>query len=126
MIEWFEDLPEQCPPKEAFIPNEMTVYRFSFTGVPENIDFISHRMLSPDRIFSGVDECIARSLSVFDKIEACQNRLKLPRNRKRFSAILEVNLEENDGLIMKTFKDPNHYSWWRSNSFNFEKANKVQ
>lgn len=126
MIEWFENLPEQCPPKDAFIPSGMTVYRFSFTGIPENADFISQRMLNPERIFNGVDECTSRGLSVFDKIEACQNRLKLPRNRKRFSSILKVNLEDNDGLIMKTFKDPNHFTWWRSNSFNFENAIKVQ
>lgn len=126
MFEWFEDLPEQCPPKEASIPKGMTVYRFSTTEIPDNADFISQRMLAPDIIFNGVDECTARSLSVFDRVETCQNLLKLPRNRKRFSSILEVNLDENDGLILKTFKDPNHYSWWRSRAFNLEKANRVQ
>ena len=120
MIEWFENLPEQCPPKDAVNPEGMTVYRFSFAGIPDEADFISQRMLNPERVFNGVDECTARSLSVFDNIEACQNRLKLPRNRKRFSSILKVNLEGGDGLIMKTFRNQNHYSWWRSNTFNFE------
>ncbi len=125
MIEWFENLPEQCPPKESKNPEGMTVYRFSHNGIPNEADFISQRMIQPKRIFNGIDECTARSLSVFDNIEACQNKLKLPRIRKRFSAILEVNLEENDGLIKKTFIDPNHFSWWRSNNFNFENAKRV-
>lgn len=126
MLEWFEDLPEKCPPKEAFIPNGMKVYRFSSSEIPSDNDFISHRLLNPEKVFNGIDECIARSLSVFDNLEACNNRCKLPRNRKRFKSILEVNLRDGDGLVLKTFKDPNHFSWWRSNSFNFETANKVQ
>lgn len=126
MKEWFEELPEYCPPKDAFVPQGMTVFRFSSSEVPSNNDFISQRFLNPDRVFNGVSECIARSLSVYDDLEACNNIYKLPRHRKRFKSILVVNLNDRDGLIMKTFKDPNHYSWWRSNSFNFETANIVQ
>jgi len=126
MKKWFEELPKQCPPEEAFIPQGMTVYRFSSSEVPNNNDFISQRLLNHDRVFNGVSECIARSLSVYDNLTACNNISKLPRHRKRFKYILEVYLRDSDGLIMKTFKNPNHYSWWRSNSFNFETANKVQ
>ncbi|MDD3310213.1 MAG: hypothetical protein PHS04_11570 [Tissierellia bacterium] len=126
MKEWFEELPEYCPPKEAIVPQGMTVYRCSSSEVPDNKDFISQRLLNPDRVFNGVSECVARSLSVYDDLEACKNIFKLPSHRKRFKSIFVVNLSDTDGLIMKTFKDPNHYSWWRSNSFNFETANKVQ
>lgn len=120
MIEWFEELPEQCPPKDANNPEGMTVYRFSHNEMPHEADFISQRMIQPERLFNGVDECTARSLSVFDNLETCQNKMKLPRMRKRFSSIIEVRLENKDGLIKKTFNDPNHYSWWRSNGFNFK------
>lgn len=126
MIEWFEELPESCPPKEAFIPNEMTVYRLSTDETPSNTDFLSFRSLNPERIIKGVDECTVRSLSVFDDLDACRNHLKLPMPKKKFKNILEINLSNNDGLIMKTFKDPNHYSWWRSKSFNVENVNKEQ
>jgi hypothetical protein len=126
MKEWFEELPEQCPPNKAFIPQGMTVYRFSSSEVPNNNDFISQRLLNPERFFNGVSECFARALSVYDNLEACNNIYKLPRHKKRFKSILEVNLCDGDGLIMKSFNDPNHYSWWRSNSFNFETSNKVQ
>lgn len=126
MIDWFENLPEQCPPSDATYPNGMTVYRFSFTGIPDNPDFISQRMQNPEKVFHGVDECTAKSLSVFDSLDACQNKLKLPRNRKRFSGILEVNLTNEDGLIKKTFSDPDHYSWWRSNTFTFENVRTIE
>ncbi len=125
MIEWNEELPEQCPPKDSFSPEGMTVYRFSNNEIPSETDFISQRMLQPEKIFEGVDECIARSISVLNDIETCQNRLKLPRMRKKFSSILEITLVQNDGLIKKTFNDPNHYSWWRSKSFTFDDIIKV-
>jgi len=125
MIEWFENLPEQCPPKDAFVPNGITVYRFAFSEESSENDFISQRMLFPNKEFVGVDECTARSLSVLNDLDACKNKLKLPRNRKRFKSILEVNLRDGDGLIKQTFKDINHYSWWRSNSFNFANAKKI-
>lgn len=125
MIEWNEELPEQCPPKDSINPEGMTVYRFSKNAIPTEEDFISQRMLQPAKVFNGVDECTARSLSVLNDIETCQNRLKLPRMRKKFSSILEVKLSQNDGLIKKTFNDPFHYSWWRSKSFTFDDIIKV-
>lgn len=126
MKEWFEELPELCPPKEAFVPQGMTVYRFSLSELPSKNDFLSQRLLKPSRVFNGISECIARSLSVYDNLEACINIYKLPRHRKRFKSILVVKLSDSDGLIMKTFNDPNHYSWWRSNSFNIETVHKVK
>lgn len=120
MIEWFEDLPPQCPPKEAIAPNGMKVYRFSSNDEPTEHDFLSQRMLNPDREFKNISECVSRSLSVFNDIQECKNRIKLPRNRKRFKQILEVELTDMDGLILKTFTHPNHYSWWRSKAFNWE------
>lgn len=126
MKKWFEELPQSCPPKEAFSPQGMIVYRFSSCEAPSNKDFLSQRFQNPDRIFSGISECLTRSLSVYDNLDACKNMLNLPRHRKRFKSIMVLRLSEPDGLIMKTFKDPNHYSWWRSNSFNFEIANIVK
>jgi hypothetical protein len=126
MKDWYEDLPEYCPPKEAFAPKGMTVYRFSSSDFPSNNDFISQRLLSPDRVFEGVCECITGSLSVYNQLDACYNIYKLPRHRKRFKTIMEVSLNDSDGLIMQTFQNPYHYSWWRSNSFNFDAVKIVQ
>lgn len=124
MKAWFEELPDQCPPEEAYSPQGMTVYRFSFTELPTNNDFLSHRLLYPDGIF-GVSECRARSLSVFDNLDTCKNMHKLPRFRRRFKSILKLDLREDDGLIMKTSTNPYHYSWWRSISFNVELVTKI-
>ncbi len=125
MIEWNEELPEQCPPKDSVSPEGMTMYRFCKNEIPNESDFISQRMLQPHKFFNDVDECTARSLSVLNDLEACQNKLKLPRTRKKFSSISELHLTKNDGLIKKTFNDPNHYSWWRSKSFTIDSIIKV-
>lgn len=125
MVEWNEELPELCPPSDAIVPENIIVYRFCRELNPTEDDFISHRKLWPDKRFDGVDECLARSLSVIDDLEICKNRLKLPR-MKNFNSIYEVRLGVNDGLIKKTFPDPNHYSWWRAKSFIIDNIVKVE
>ena len=119
-------MPKQCPPQEASLPNGMSIYRFSSSEEPSDDDFLSQRMLNPERVFSGISECVARSLSVYNDIDKCRNMIKLPRNRNRFKRILEIELSDSDGVILKTFKDPNHYSWWRSRCFNWETANVLE
>ncbi len=125
MNKWYEDLPNLCPPDDAIIPNTI-LYRLATNNYPTNNDFLSQRLLNPERDFNNVSECIAKSLSVFNDLEACKNMFKLPRIRRKYKSILELKLDEEDGLIKKTFKKPEHFSWWRSNSFNFENPEKVK
>ena len=123
---WYEDLPKQCPPDDAFNPNGMILYRLAVSEIPTNNDFLSQRYLNPDRIFNNVSECLARSISTLNDIDACKNMIKLPRYRKRFKSIFELKLDEKDGVIKQTFKKSEHFSWWRSNLFNFENPKKVR
>lgn len=124
--EWYEDLPSLCPPKDAITPNDTVLYRLGTSDFPTNNDFLSQRFLNPENLFTGVSECLAKSISVLNNLDACDNMIKLPRLRKRFKSIIELKLDENDGLIKKTFKKPEHFSWWRSKSFNFENSEKVK
>ena len=113
-MDWAEPLPESCPPQDARNPNDMIVYRIiEGTSATEN-DFISHRKKYPSKFFK--DECIARSLSVFDDISACKMVLKLPNFRN--SNIVKLTLDIQSGVIKKTFKDKNHYSWWMAAEIN--------
>lgn len=121
-MNWIEDLPSQCPPKEAIEPNNFKVYRLAKKASIDENDFQSQRALKPNRVFNGVNECIARSLSVFNNASKCLNMTKLPPYKKRFKAVLEITLEKEDGLVLKTFKDPNHYSWWRTTNFVLSKS----
>jgi hypothetical protein len=120
MKDWFEELPNECPPKEAFEPNRMIVYRLTVKTEPEESDLLSQRALKPNRKFKGVDECISRSLSVYNKVDKCWKMVKLPTFKNRWKSVVEIELKSDDGLVMKTFKDPNHYSWWRSTKFTID------
>lgn len=77
--------------------------------------------MNPDKIFSGagVDECIVRSVSLFDDLDETRKRLRLPKFRN--SIIAEIVLSEEDGMLKKTFGVA-HYSWWRSYCFDVNKA----
>jgi hypothetical protein len=58
-------------------------------------DFDSQRRENPDRVFSGIPECLVRGVSVFAKREDCERLLKLPRMRNRH--VCRVQLESGGG-----------------------------
>lgn len=118
---WAENLPEDCPPQEAFAPQEQVFYRLG-NNPPVEYDFDSHRKRQPDTFFK-VSECQARSLSVLDTLESAEAFRKLPALRNKNLAIIKMVLNESDGLVLQTGNNKNHFSWWKSAKFvlqNFE------
>ena len=67
---WYEQLPEQCPPMDAQ-PCGGTYYRIANGNPVTEGDFYSQRKLHPNKVFTGlgVDECIARSISLFADVK---------------------------------------------------------
>lgn len=117
---WFEELPEQCPPKDAKDCNGY-FYRIANGDPAQSADFFSQRRLAPEKVFmgKGIDECIVRAVSLFANIEDAKKRLKLPKFKNANIAIVE--LHSKDGVIKKTFAD-SHYSWWRTIEFNVSQS----
>lgn len=77
---WFEDLPDCCPPIDAKVCNG-SFYRVAIGNPATNEDFFSQRKLSPDKIFKGdgIDECIIRAVSLFSDLPDAKRLLKLPK-----------------------------------------------
>ena len=123
MFEWFEELPEMCPPDNAFNPEGYTFYRLTNGENPTEEDFLSQRALCPTCKYNNVTECISRSLSVWDNVEKCLNLLKLPRHKNK--RVLALALKSTDGLVLQTFK-ANHHSWWRSKSFDIASVSTLE
>lgn len=123
-MEWFENLPQFCPPSDAN-PCNGTYYRMAEGNPATSKDFFSQRRLQPNKVFKGqgIDECITRAVSLFGDLEDAKKRLKLPKFRN--AVIASVALNPKDGLMKKTFRD-SHYSWWRSKCFEVEKAKIVK
>lgn len=112
-LNWTEELGNDCPPPEAEYTNS-TYFRLG-ENPPREEDFFSHRKLNPSKVYP-VPECQSKSLSVFntlDAVTALVNTSPTLRNKK----IIQVNLTPQDGVIQKTGRNPNHYSWWRSTNF---------
>lgn len=114
-MNWYEELPPQCPPIDAS-PCNGRFYRIAKGNPASDGDFYSQRKLQPDKVFigHGIDECIARAISLFADENDAVKRLKLPKFRK--ANIAEVILQPKDGVMKKTFSD-SHFSWWRSTDF---------
>ena len=116
-MNWFEPLPSSCPPPEAEQPNGKTFYRLCANDKASSNVFCSQRSSSQNKSFAGVSECILRAVSIWESKEKCEALKKLPVHReKKVGCITLVN---SDGVVLQTFK-PQHFSWWRSNSFNPE------
>jgi hypothetical protein len=111
--EWSEELPPNCPPKEAEPPNDRRFYRLVDSFPPSSSDFVSNRTLFPNSRFN-VDECVARALSIFETEAACTRIRKLPLHKHQVLVVL--SLPDASGLILRTAKHT-HYSWWKRRSF---------
>lgn len=114
LMEWAEELPTQCPPAEAVSPDNAAYYRYVDAIPLTEAGFQSHKKLFPSRAFK-VGECIARSISVFSSLENVKGLTKLPGFRGK--KLVEIVLPPESGLIMRTGKTENHYSWWRAKDF---------
>lgn len=112
---WAEDLPGGCPPTKAQPPNNGEFFRLVDATTPADRDFFSLRKLFPTRQFNA-SECQARALSVFDKVEECENIRKLPSRKGQ--VVIKLRLPKEAGVMMQTGKNKNHFSWWLSQGFN--------
>ena len=114
---WIEDpLPSNCPPNDAIIPNHVEFYRLVETIPPTKEDFFSVFKLYPEKeLLKSIDECIQRSCTLFSTLKDCDTIRKLPNFKTKI--IIKITLPPECGLIKRTFKRPNHYSWWMTNGF---------
>ncbi len=113
-IKYKEELPEQCPPGDAFEPSENLVYRLVESNPPTQQDFFSHRKLWPQKEYH-TDECRARSISVFFDIVECDLLRALPAHKTK--KIAKVKVDESAGKMLSTGRDPSHHSWWIYSGF---------
>lgn len=110
-----------CRYRKIIVTLRQTLNLKNMANPAESKDFFSQKQLAPDKEFKGegIDECIVRAVSVFAMIEDAKRLLKLPKFKNANIAMVE--LKPQDGKIKKTFKK-SHYSWWRSKSFDVNKA----
>lgn len=118
-MNWYEELPDQCPPSDAFEPEGKKFFRLCVGDPAVSSDFFSQKRENPSRTFAGVSDCILSSVSLWDDKNKCLKQKKYPTQKNK--VLGEIELQKEDGLIKKTFSS-NHYSWWRSSSFDPEIA----
>ena len=121
-MEFRENLPPGCPPSGASeIIERMTVFRLVNSRSISARDFSSQREMRPQRQF-GVNECIARGLSVF--VDIAEARKRLATRRFRNKKIARVHLDSGSGYIQSTFKG-SHHTWWPYAPFDVVGRSKV-
>lgn len=123
-IEWANNLPEDCPPDIILVPDNQEMYRLTISAdqVTEE-DFKPYLELYPDKQYSGINKVLASGLSV---LASCEPKTlnKLPI-RKKLKGVAKLTLNPDDGVLAKSGGD-NHYTWWRTKSFDINSAEIVK
>jgi hypothetical protein len=121
-MNYFEDLNVgcTCPHEDAFVPDGAKTYFRVLKSNELNSDcFLPTKIaITIDKpLPSGFDDCIGKSVSIFDSLEEMVNGyFKLPHNRGKKKHIGILQLKPNDGVLKQTFRK-SHHSWWRSQAF---------
>jgi hypothetical protein len=119
---YFEDVEGcgiPCPHKDAFVPDGVKVYYRVLKNSTVSSDYFLPTVVKNDRpLPPGFDNCIGKSVSVFDDLQVMINSIfRLPFNRGKIKTIGLLKLTAFDGLLKQTFDNKNHHSWWRSSVF---------
>ena len=119
-IEWANELPEGCPPENILIPSDQEMYRLTLEAdkVTE-ADFIPYLEKYKERKYSAPLKIMAAGLSLFSSYDPALTQ-KIP-TLKKFKGVAKLLLNPQDGVLAKTGGE-NHYTWWRSTSFDINSA----
>lgn len=117
-MEYFEDLENLeivCPHKDAFAPDGNRQYFRVIKGDSADSDSFLPTPLKKGR--PRPDECICKSVSVFDDLEALKNGyFRIPAFKNKPANVAVLTLTAGCGLLKQTFA-AGHHSWWRSKDF---------
>ena len=119
-MRWLENLPENCPPEDAYVPSEFVCYRIVSNNPVDDTDFYSQRELYPIKRFS-VCECKARAVSVMENLDDANVVIKLPPYKE--DRIVRVCLNPGAGVVKHTpsrrSRHPflSHHSWWVASDY---------
>lgn len=106
---WNEDLPAECPPKDAKEVDNFVVYRAVVNIPVKRDDFRSLRIMFPTRTFKPALDCVSHALSCFDTPEKAAKVFDMPKHAEKY--VVKIVLNRKCGRIKKTFQK-GHYSWW--------------
>lgn len=120
-IEYFENLSNLdliCPHKDALDCDGNKIYYRAIKGDLSSDSFLPTPLDDSRPLPKGFDDCIAKSVSVFDNLQGLINGVyRLPFNRGKKKTIGVLKLAPTDGKIKQTFDNKSHHSWWRSQTF---------
>lgn len=121
-LDYYEELEAlgiNCPHEDAVKPDGVKdYYRVLKSNPATSESFLPTPLNANKPIPNGFDECIGKSVSVYDDLRGMINGFfKLPSNKGKKKFIGVLKLKNTDGRIKQTFDHKNHHSWWRSSDF---------
>lgn len=112
-MQFLEDLPPECPPKEAQDGDVGIAYRAIVDETPTTDDFKSYAALG--RSSSSVDSCRFASCSLYTCKDKAKNIFSLPKKRHEFKYLATLEIKRGAGLALMRKK---HVDLWMFAGFN--------
>ena len=116
----------QCPHADAVIPNgKRLFYRIIKSDTVDSNCFLPTDLREDRPLPDGFDDCIGKSVSVYDDLQAMINgffKIQAGKKKNKTIKICQLLLCQKDGVLKQTFDNKNHHSWWRSQSFSVASA----
>jgi hypothetical protein len=112
-FEWFEQLPDQCPPSDAECPDGKVFFRMIRPDGPTSDCFLPTIWNRPIRD-PRFTPCIQKSVSLFITLQDLMRARKIGEHQLK--DVVRLHLPKGSGLIAKT-GSAGHYSWWRDAKF---------
>lgn len=128
-VTYFEDLNVggTCPHEDAFVPDGAKTYYRIIKEEAVNSECFLPTPINADRpLPDGFDECIGKSVSIYDDLQGMINgffKVQAGKKKNRTIKVGHLHLKETDGVLKQTFDNKNHHSWWRSQAFNAATVN---
>mgnify|MGYP006448005781 CR=1 FL=1 len=118
--DWNINLPEGCPPESAHVCNGIFFYRIVEEEVSEH-DFVCNRTRRQEKDYSN-QLCIASGISIDKDLNAIKKTVELPALRDEYNnpRVARIELLEDDGKVNQTGNRPTHYTFWRTEYFDFQ------
>ena len=99
-MEFWEELPDQCPPGDAVSDAISQAFRIVYSNPPKSEHFRSYRYLNK-ALAPGGDECRHASCSLATTVERARELAAFPKVRDKGPLIAAVSVAAGSGLWKK-------------------------
>lgn len=120
---WVPDMPDGVPPEEICIPHEHVLFRLTKGENATEEDLTTYFEKDPNKDW-GDKLAEAYAVSLYNDLDKTNRLLKIA-SLKKSKGVSKFTLNPENGVVKQTGKTY-HYSWWKTNKIDINRAETVK